>query len=121
MKIMVHPGHFLNRAQACDEIEIAALHPIDMQVPPVRNEGHWHDFSTQRYILEGELGITDVSLERTLVAGPVARVDVPARVLHREESAGGYTIVAGMTVDPASLKGPVDLDPKLLEKPQATG
>jgi hypothetical protein len=35
-------------------------------------------------------------------------------VLHAEFSASGYRIIAGMTVDPSSLTGPVDLDPDLL-------
>ncbi|MEJ8566781.1 hypothetical protein [Elongatibacter sediminis] len=116
MKITVHPGHFKNRAQAYDEIEIAALYPADFKVPPVDNDNHWHEFSSQIYILEGELHITDVDQDKTLVAGPGARVDVPARVVHQEKSGQGYTVIAGMSVDPASLDGPTDLDPKLLEK-----
>lgn len=121
MKIAVHPDHFSSRAQAYDEIEIAALHPVDMTVPPVSNDSHWHDFSTQLYILEGELCITDVAQDRTLVAGPGARVDVPARVLHREESDQGYTLIAGMSVNPETLEGDVDLDPQLLEESPTNG
>ena len=43
-----------------------------------------------------------------------ARVEIPARVVHREHSPVGYNIVGGLTVDPKSLPDPMELDPKLL-------
>ncbi|NIM69290.1 MAG: hypothetical protein GTN86_10835 [Xanthomonadales bacterium] len=109
-KISVHTDHFSDAAQALDEIEAAGWHVVEMDVPAVRNESHWHTFSTRIYILEGVLNITDSARDRVLQAGPGSRVDVPARVLHSEDSAG-YRIVAGMSVDPATLIGPIDLDP----------
>ena len=119
MKIEVIPNCFDANGEAEQKLELAVkqdgLHPLSMSVPPVRNSSHWHRFSTSLYILEGQLKITDVMLEKTYTAGPGCRVDVPARVLHAEESGQGYRIVAGMTVDPASLNGPVDLAPRLLE------
>ena len=113
MKITVHEKHFSSASQAYDEIEIAGRYAAEMDVPAVRNESHWHRFSTWIYILEGELHITDTVRDRTLRAPAGSRVDVPERVLHSEASAG-YKIIAGMTVDPASLTGPVDLDPSEL-------
>jgi hypothetical protein len=115
MKIAVHNGHFSSQAQIWDELEVSGLYPVEMNVPAVKNESHWHRFSTRIYIIEGELNITDTDRDRTLKAGPGARVDVPERTLHSEESASGYKIIAGMSVDPASLSGDIDLDPNLLD------
>lgn len=99
--------------EALDELERNGLFPVEMDVPAVKNDSHWHEFSTLIYILQGELTITDATNNRVLTAGPGCRVDVPTRVLHHEESSG-YKIIAGMTVDPATLNGPIDLDPTLL-------
>ena len=114
MKVSVHHGHFSAPEEAFDELEWNGLFPVEMDVPAVKNESHWHDFSTLIFILEGELIITDASNDRVHTAGPGSRVNVPVRVLHHEES-GGYKIIAGMSVDPASLDGPIDLDPGLLQ------
>ena len=113
MKISVHHNHFSLPEEAFDELEVNGLFPVEMDVPAVKNESHWHDFSTWIYILQGELKITDTSNDRVLTAGPGSRIDVPGRVLHHEESSG-YKIIAGMSADPASLTGPIDLDPELL-------
>ena len=113
MKLSVHRDHFNSPAQAYDEIEIAGFYTVEMDVPAVNNESHWHDFSTWIYVLEGELLMTDTAHDRVLFAEPGSRVDVPQRVLHSEESSG-YKIIAGMSADPASMTGPVDLDPDLL-------
>ena len=110
MKITVHRNHFDSDAQAYDEIELAGMYPVEMIVPAVRNESHWHRFSTWIYIIHGELNITDSEREVTLVAKPGSRVDVPARVLHSEESSG-YTVIAGMSEHPDSIEGPIDLPP----------
>jgi len=114
MKIGVRPDYFNHPSQAFEEIADHGLHPLEMNVQPVRNESHWHRFSTRIYILAGELNITDSACKQTLKAGPGALVEVPERVLHCEESSAGYTIIAGLSVDPATLTGPVDLDPDLL-------
>ena len=111
--IALYPGHFVSAREALEEIAAAGLHVVQMDVPEVKNHSHWHTFSTRLYILEGELRITDSGFDRVYHAMPGCRVDVPARVLHFEESAG-YRIVAGMSVDPASLTGPVDLAPAML-------
>lgn len=99
-RIVVHHDHFTDPGEIEAEIAAAGLHRIEMDVPAVNNEDHWHAFSTSLYILGGELRITDTARGVTEVAGPGARVDVPERVLHREAS-GGYRIVAGMTALPA--------------------
>ena len=113
MKVSVHQDHFSLPEEAFDELGRNGLFPVEMDVRAVKNERHWHDFSTLIYILQGELTITDASNDRVLTAGPGCRVDVPTRVLHHEESSG-YKIIAGMSVDPSTLSGPIDLDPALL-------
>ena len=114
MKIQVRPNHFEQPGQAFREIEEHGLHPMEMDVPAVKNESHWHAFSTRFYVLSGELNITDSARKLTLKAGPGSLVEVPERVLHSEDSKTGYRIIAGLTVDPATLSGPIDLDPDLL-------
>ena len=113
MKITVHKNHFDSASQAFDEIEIAGRYATEMDVPAVKNESHWHRFSTWIYILEGELLITDTARDKVLPAGPGSRVDVPEGILHCEESSG-YKIIAGLSVDPASLTGIIDLQPSEL-------
>ena len=114
MRISVHHEHFSLPEVAFGELEQMGLFPLEMDVPAVKNKCHWHDFTSSFYILQGQLKITDTSNDRVLIAGPGSRVDVPRGVLHHEESTG-YRIIAGMSVDPATLTGPIDLDPELLE------
>ena len=117
-KIVVHPNHFSSENQIFDELEINGLYVAEMDVPAVTNESHWHDFSTWLYILEGELLITDTALDKTLKATKGARVDVPERVLHNEES-GGYKIIAGMSNMPSDPQN-IDLPPESLDSSQNT-
>jgi len=114
MEVTVQADYFTDRSQVIKEIESFEMHAAEMDVPPVKNDSHWHEFSTRIYILEGELNITDSARNRTYLAGPGAMVEVPARVLHAEDSADGYNIIAGLSIDPASLSNPVNLDPDLL-------
>jgi uncharacterized RmlC-like cupin family protein len=114
MNVRVHRGYFREPDQASAEIEAQRLYAVEMLVPPVSNASHWHRFSTRIYILDGELTITDHELKQAFTAGPGDLVEVPQRVLHSEFSMQGYKIIAGMTVDPAGLSGPIDLDPSLL-------
>jgi uncharacterized RmlC-like cupin family protein len=114
MKISVQEKYFADRATAFEDIEAHGLYAVEMNVPPVSNSSHWHTFSTRIYVLDGQLNITDSARNLTLKAGPGALVEVPERVLHSEDSPAGYSIIAGLTVDPTSMTGPVDLDPKLL-------
>ena len=114
--ISVRRDYFTGPSQAFEEIKAHGLHAVKMKVEPVVNESHWHRFSTRIYILEGELLITDSARKLTLKAGPGALVEVPERVLHSEESGGGYMIIAGLSVEPATLGGAIDLDPELLRE-----
>ena len=114
MPIRVHHSHFVSPACAVEEIEAMGLHLVEMDVPAVSNQSHWHRFSTRIYILQGQLQITDSGLGQSFTAGPGDLVEVPERVLHAEHSPLGYSIIAGMSVAPASLEEPVDLDPDLL-------
>ena len=110
MQIIVQENHFNSPSQASEEIDKAGQFPVEMGVPAVCNESHWHRFSTWIYVLEGTLYITDSALGVTFEAAKGSRVEVPERVLHSEKSEG-YRIVAGMSVNPAGLTGPIDLDP----------
>ena len=111
-KIVVHPNYFSSEDHVFDELEMNGMHIVEMDVPAVDNEPHWHSFSTWLYIVEGELEITDTEQDKTLTAKPGARVDVPERVLH-SESSRGYKIIAGMTEMPAE-GAEVDLPPEAL-------
>jgi uncharacterized RmlC-like cupin family protein len=111
-KIVLHRNYFSSEDQIWDELELNGLHAMEMDVPAVANESHWHEFSTWMYILSGELNITDSKLEKTLKAGPGCRVDVPERVLHCENSSG-YKIIAGLTSLPKDPND-VDLPPETL-------
>jgi hypothetical protein len=111
-KIVVHPKYFSSEDHVFDELEMNGMFIAEMDVPAVANAPHWHSFTTWMYILEGELHITDTGQDRTLTAKKGARVDVPERVLHCEESSG-YKIIAGMTEMPAE-NGEVDLPPEAL-------
>jgi hypothetical protein len=53
MKITLITDHFDTMDQAYSEMEQAGLNPVEMNVPAVKNESHWHDFSTWLYVLEG--------------------------------------------------------------------
>lgn len=114
MKISVQEKYFTDPATVFEEIEARGLHSMEMKVPPVTNDSHWHIFSTRIYILDGELNITDSARNLTFKAGPGSMVEVPERVLHSEHSPSGYSIIAGLTANPESMTGPIDLDPKLL-------
>jgi len=111
-KIVVHSNHFSSEEQVYDEIEMNGLYMVEMDVPAVANQPHWHEFSTWIYMLEGELSITDTGQDKTFRATTGDRVDVPERVLHCEKS-GGYRIIAGMTSMPAD-PARVDLPPDAL-------
>jgi hypothetical protein len=114
VKVSVYPDYFKQPEQAYEDIKSHAMHALEMNVPPVENTSHWHVFSTRIYILEGELNITDPIQGVTIKAGPGALVEVPERTLHAELSIDGYNIIAGMSIDPAKLTNPVNLDPDLL-------
>ena len=114
MQIIVQENHFNSPSQAFEEIGSASQFPVEMDVPAVCNESHWHRFSTWIYVLEGTLYITDSALDKTLKAPKGSRVEVPEGVLHSEKSEG-YKIIAGMSVNPAFLTGPIDLDPSELK------
>ena len=49
-----------------------------------------------------------------MLAGHGALVEVPEKTLHSEHSESGYRIIAGMTVNPATLTSEVDLPPETL-------
>lgn len=92
----------------------AGWHTLNLDVPPVQNQDHWHQFDAVFYILEGDLTVRDANSGREFACGPGSRISVPARALHREHSSAGYRIVLGTSVPAAEFGDPVDLPPELL-------
>lgn len=90
------------------------LHLLELSVPPVSNDPHWHSFDAEFYILDGELELVDVASGKTLHCAPGSWVKVPARAVHAERSAGGYRIVLGTSVPATEFGEPVDRDPATL-------
>lgn len=88
--------------------------PLD--VPPVENTTHWHSFDSIFYITKGSVHLTDGETGTVKEAGPGSLVSVPAEALHAERSAEGYSILLGVTRDPATFEDPVDLPPEDLPR-----
>ncbi len=103
-------------SQSADAIEAElkglGLFFTPLDVPPVENTSHWHDFSSVFYITEGSVRLTDVESGTVHEAGPGSRISVPAKALHHEYSAEGYKILLGTTKDPATFTGDVNLPPE---------
>lgn len=85
---------------------------VPLDVPPVDNTSHWHSFSSRFFITRGSLKVTDVETGVTHEAGPGACVSVPERTLHHEWSDEGYSILLGVTRDPATFEADVNLPPE---------
>ena len=89
-------------------------HVLELDVPPVDNRAHWHNFSSQFYLTAGSLEITDVASGEVLRCEAGTRVTVPARVLHAEYSPEGYSIFLGTSVAPGDYGDPVNRLPEEL-------
>ena len=107
---ITNPG-VASAADVESELKGLGLYFMPLDVPPVENTSHWHDFSSVFYITEGTVHLTDVATGTVHEAGPGARVSVPEGALHAEKSEGGYSILLGTTKDPATFEGDVNLPP----------
>ena len=94
------------------ELRRQGLYFLKLDVPAVENGSHWHDFSSTFYITEGTLYLSDVASGTIHEAGPGARVSVPEGTLHAERSETGYSILLGVTRDPATFAEPLNLPPE---------
>ena len=112
MSIDVRDGDGKSPAEIEAELTGAGLHFLALDVPPVENTAHWHDFSSVFYITKGSVRLTDSTSGEVYDAQPGARVSVPARALHAEKSATGYSILLGVTRDPATFEDDVNLPPE---------
>lgn len=108
MELQITHGHSLTAEQAVTALEELGLHPVVADVPPTENEFHWHDFDSVFYILDGSLDVTDHATGETatLIAGD--RIQAPGGYAHREKH-DGYKAVFGFSVDPTTLKFPLEL------------
>ena len=111
MTIEVRNGGGKSPADIEAELTEAGLHFLALDVPPVENSAHWHDFSSVFYVTKGSLRLTDVESGEVLDAQPGCRVSVPERTLHAENSTTGYSILLGVTRDPATFEEDVNLSP----------
>ena len=111
---VTQPGIESNQAVEAELRELG-LHFLTLDVPPVENTSHWHSFSSVFYITTGNLQLTDVESGAVLQAGPGSRVSVPAKTLHAEHSTEGYSILLGVSRDPATFEDPVNLPPEDLD------
>lgn len=99
---------FVREEEALAVIAAAGLHPLLLDVPPETSEDHWHDFDTMIFVLEGENVVIVAETGETLVCGPGTRTDFPRGAIHRERH-NGYRGLYGLSVDPATLTGPVNM------------
>ncbi|MGA0604267.1 MerR family transcriptional regulator [Caulobacter sp. KR2-114] len=102
---------FAAESEAMAVIEAAGFHPLAVEIPPETNENHWHDFDSIIFVLEGELVVIDAESGDSLACGPGSRIDFPRGILHHEDHKG-YRALIGFSVDPTTLKGPLNLRPE---------
>lgn len=110
MTISAKQNAFKTKAQAIKEIKTANLWVVEFELEAGEVDAHWHDFYAQTYILEGQIDITDTASGKIHQCGRGTRVDAPPRTLHSEKC-GGAKIVAGVSVDPATLPKEINLSP----------
>ena len=97
--------------EAMAAIRSAGFYPMLIDVPAECNEDHWHDFDAMIFVLEGVNVVTVAATGETLRCGPGSRADFPRGVIHREHHEG-FRALYGLSVDPATLTGPVSFPPK---------
>ncbi|MEM9622092.1 MAG: hypothetical protein AAF993_10615 [Pseudomonadota bacterium] len=65
---------------------------------------HWHATSLQIYVLQGEFETRDVVAGTTLMAGPGARISIPARTLHAARCPQPAVYVVGFESETAAAE-----------------
>ena len=79
MTIEVRNGDGKSPAAIEAELTEAGLHFLALDVPPVENGAHWHDFSSVFYVTKGSVRLTDVESGEVLDVQPGCRVSVSGR------------------------------------------
>ena len=105
-------GYFSTEAEARTEIEARGWHPITIELEPMENDLHWHDFDAVLYVLDGSVTI-ELDDGTIMQCGAGARVDTPAGVVHRDSSTA-YRAVIGLACDPADMTRPINKEPASL-------
>src|SRR5262245_35226772 len=91
-------GYFSTEEEARTEIEARGWHPITIELEPMENDLHWHDFDAVLYVLDGSVTI-ELDDGTIMQCGAGARVDTPAGVVHRDSSTS-YRAVIGLAGPP---------------------
>jgi hypothetical protein len=111
MSMNIRNDHFSTEEEAVAEIKAAGYWPLTLEVPPEKNENHWHDFDSMLFVLEGELSVMEAETGESCVCIPGTRILAKAGVLHREEH-NGFKAVIGFSVDPSTLTQPINKPPR---------
>jgi mannose-6-phosphate isomerase-like protein (cupin superfamily) len=106
MGFVLTEKHFTTEQEALDEIADRGLCAIAIDVPAEENELHWHDFDAVTFIVDGTARV-EFEDGSVMQCGAGARIEAPARILHREVSPA-YRAVFGFSVDPADMTQPVN-------------
>ncbi len=106
MRFVLTDRHFTTEEEAFAEIADRGFCAITVDVAAEENELHWHDFDSVIFVLEGTSRVEFEDGSR-MECGPGARIEAPARVVHREVSPA-YRAVFGLGVEPADMTQPVN-------------
>ena len=112
MSIRITHDAFRTPAEADAGVARAGLLRMELDVAPVENGSHWHDFDAELYVLSGDLDFTDVAEGKTHTCRSGTRIVVPRGALHAERSRGGYRIIFGTSVPPERFGDPVNRPPE---------
>ena len=102
-------GYFSTEEEARTEIEARGWHPITIELEPMENDLHWHDFDAVLYVLDGSVTI-ELDDGTIMQCGAGARVETPSGVVHRDSSTT-YRAVIGLACDPADMTRPINKEP----------
>ena len=106
MQFTIEHDRFETEADALAAFTADGLHVLAVDFAAQTNGDHWHDFASRLCIVSGRLRLTESDSGAMCDLGPGTVVIAPARILHREETAG-YRAVIGLAVDPATLSQPL--------------
>ena len=106
MGFILTEGHFSTEEEAFAEIAARGLHALAIDRSAEENEFHWHDFDTVTFIVDGTARV-EFEDGTSMQCGAGARIEAPARVVHREASPA-YRAVLGFSMNPADMTQPVN-------------
>jgi len=107
--------HFSTEEDALAEIADRGWHAVALDVPAQEEELHWHDFDSVVFVLDGTAR-AEFEDGSAMQCGAGARIEAPARVLHRAVSPA-YRGVFGFSVDPVDMTQPVNKPADELHEP----